>query len=160
MLFRSALGIRHVGKKTAKILARKYQNIDNLMNSDIETLANINDIGDIIAQSVYTYFHTDTSIDMINHLKELNLNMTYLGSEQVDKFFDSKTFVLTGTLVNITREEASEEIEKRGGKTSSSVSKKTDYVIVGSNPGSKYDKAQELGITILNEQELLEKIKQ
>ena len=155
-----ALGIRHVGKKNAKILAKKYQNIDNIINTDEETLANIRDIGDIIAKSVYAYFHNEEDMKIINGLKEVGVNMTYLGEEKIDSFFDGKTFVLTGSLTNITREDATSEIEKRGGKASGSVSAKTDYVIVGENPGSKYNKAQELGITILNEQEFLDKIKQ
>jgi len=155
-----ALGIRHVGKKNAKILAKKYQNIDNIINTDEETLANIRDIGDIIAKSVYAYFHNEEDMKIINGLKEVGVNMTYLGEEKIDSFFDGKIFVLTGSLTNITREDATSEIEKRGGKATGSVSAKTDYVIVGENPGSKYDKAQELGITILNEQEFLDKIKQ
>jgi DNA ligase (NAD+) len=155
-----ALGIRHVGKKNAKILAKKYQNIDNIINTDEETLANIKDIGDIIAKSVYAYFHNEDNMKIINGLKEVGVNMAYLGEEKIDSFFDGKTFVLTGSLTNITREDATSEIEKRGGKASGSVSAKTDYVIVGENPGSKYDKAQELGITILNEKEFLDKIKQ
>lgn len=153
-----ALGIRYIGKKTAKILALNYQNIDNLMNATYEELIKIPDIGEIIADSVYKYFKEEKNINLINKLKELGLNMNYLGNEQIDENFNNKTFVLTGTLEKLTRDEATTEIENRGGKVTSSVTKKTDYVVVGDKPGSKYDKALSLNIEIWTEEQLLEKL--
>lgn len=154
-----ALGIRHVGEKTAKILARNYQNIDNLMIATYEELSRINDIGEIIATSIVNYFQNDENIQLINKLKEYNVNMKYTSGVVIqDEEFSEKTFVLTGTLNNITRDEASEIIENMGGKVTGSVSKKTSVVIVGDNPGSKYDKAINLGIEIWQENEFLEKI--
>ncbi len=150
-----ALGIRYIGKKTAKILASNYQNIDNLMNASYEELVQIKDIGDVIADSVYKFFKEESNIKIINELKELGLNMNYLGTLKKDDKFNDKTFVLTGTLSKLTRDEATTEIENRGGKVTSSVTKKTDVVIVGENPGSKYTKAQELNIPIWSEEQLL-----
>ena len=149
-----ALGIRHVGKKTATILARKYENIDNLINTDYETLVDIPDIGEIIAASVYDYFKNQDNLEIIKKLKEHNVNMEFIGNKIIknDNFLD-KTFVLTGTLSDFSREEASELIIARGGKVTNSVTKKTNVVLVGENPGSKYDKAKSLNITIWNEDE-------
>ncbi len=155
-----AIGIRHVGEKTAKILAKHYKNMDNLINTTKEELSNINDIGDIIANSIVDYFKNEENIYLINKLKEYNVNMNYLGTNMIEKDeFHNKTFVLTGTLTNITREEATRIIESFGGKVSGSVSSKTSVVILGDQPGSKYDKARELGITIWQEEEFLDKIK-
>ena len=155
-----ALGIKEVGEKTAKIIATKFENIDNIMNASLEDLTKINDIGDIIAKSIYEYFKEEKNIELINKLKELNLNMNYLGEKIIEKeAFKDKTFVVTGTLTNYTRDEIKHIIEINGGKTSESVSKKTSVVIVGDNPGSKYDKAVSLGITIWHEEELDENLK-
>lgn len=153
-----ALGIRYIGKKTAKILAINYKNIDALINASYEELKDIKDIGEVIAKSVYDFFREDKNIEIINKLKELKVNMNYIGNIELDDNFSGKTFVLTGTLEKLTRDEATKEIENRGGKVTSSVTKKTDYVIVGENPGSKYNKAKELNITIWDEKQLLEKI--
>ena len=154
------LGIRNVGAKTAKILARYYKNIDNIMSASIEELTNINEVGPIIAKSVYEYFNNEENIKLIDKLKKIGINMNYINNsdyEEKDEFM-GKTFVLTGTLVSITRDKASEIIESLGGKVSSSVSKKTSAVIVGDSPGSKYDKAMELGIPIWQEEEFIQKI--
>ena len=153
-------GIRNVGAKTAKILAKNYKTLDNLMNATLEELTSINDIGEIIAKSIIDYFKNEENIKIINKLKELGINMNYInnsGYEEKDEF-KGKTFVLTGTLINITRDKASEIIENLGGKVSSSVSSKTSVVIVGASPGSKYDKALELGIPIWKEEEFINKI--
>ena len=156
-----ALGIRHVGAKTAKILARNYKNIDNLMKATYEELQIINDIGDIIAKSIIEYFNDEENIKLINKLKENNVNMTFDNSNyHENEQFSGKTFVLTGTLINTTRDEASALIESLGGKVSSSVSSKTSAVIVGDNPGSKYTKALSLNIPIWNEEEFLERTKE
>ena len=151
-----ALGIKHVGKKVAKIIASHYKNIDNLINATVEDIQAIDDIGEIIAKSIKDYFTDADNIEVINKLKNIGMNMTYIGEEiEIDENFKDKTFVLTGSLSVLTRNDASLEIEKRGGKTTSSVTKKTDYVIVGENPGSKYDKAKELNINILTEEEFV-----
>ena len=146
------LGIKHVGKKTAKILSEYFNTMDNLINADIETLSDIPDIGEVIASSIVDYFKNN--MNLINKLKEFNLNMNYIGKEKnINENFNGKTFVLTGTLSSMSRDEAKDLIESFGGINTSSVSKKTDVVIVGDSPGSKYDKAKELGITIWDEEE-------
>ena len=154
------LGIRNVGSKTAKVLAKYYKTLDNLMNASYEELVNISDIGDIIAKSIISYFSNEDNKNIITKLKQLGVNTTYInnsGYEEKDEF-KGKTFVLTGSLVNITRDKASEIIESLGGKVSSSVSSKTSVVVVGDSPGSKYDKALALGIPIWQEDEFLDKI--
>lgn len=153
------LGIPHVGAKTAKILARKYKELDNLMVATEEELTTIPDIGEIIAKSVIEYFNDNHHRSVVEELKEIGLNTKYLGQEvEENSEFNGKTFVLTGSLQLFTREEAEEKIEQLGGKAASSVSKKTSAVIVGSNPGSKYEKAKELGIPIWTEEEFKEKL--
>ena len=148
------LGIPHVGSKTAKILAQKFDTMDNLRNATYEQLVVIPDIGEIIAKSVINYFSDNHNSGIVDELKDLGLNMNYLGPKvKENENFVGKTFVLTGTLESMTREEAEEIIENFGGKVSSSVSKKTSAVIVGSNPGSKATKAQELGILVLTEED-------
>ena len=153
------LGIPHVGAKTAKLLAQKYKTLENLMQQTAEELEKTPDIGAIIAKSVVDYFKDEHHKAIIEELIELGLNTTYLGQEIVeDEEFAGKTFVLTGSLSLFTREEAKEKIESLGGKTSSSVSKKTGVVIVGENPGSKYEKARSLGIPIWTEEEFKDKL--
>ena len=147
------LGIRYVGKKTAKILARTYKNMDNLVNATYEELKSISDVGEVIARSVYDYFQNEANIKLVEKLKDLGINMDYLQEEEEKENFASKTFVITGTLSK-GRDEIRNMIESFGGKVSDSVSKKTDYVLVGDNPGSKYDKALKLGIRILKEDDL------
>lgn len=153
------LGIRHVGQKNAKILASHFKNMETLQKASYEELVKIRDIGEIIAKSVYDFFREPVHLEMIDTLRELGIQMEYLGKVTIDEDFAGKTFVLTGGLDQITREEAKEAIESRGGKTSSSVSKKTDVVIVGSDPGSKYEKAVSLEIPIWHEEEFLQKLK-
>ena len=152
-----ALGIRHVGKKTASILASYYKNMDSLMNASLEDLMNITDIGDKIALSIKEYFNDN--IELINNLKSLGINMNYIGKEKKEnELVKNKTFVLTGTLEKLTRNEAKDLIEQNGGNVTNSVSKKTDVVVVGLSPGSKYDKAQELGISIWDESEFIKNV--
>ena len=152
----TALGIRHVGSKASKLLARKYKNIDNLMHAELEDLSMINDIGSIVANSIVEFFSQQQTQDLIKKLKAGGVNTEAKEEENIDNRFEGKTFVLTGTLENYTRGEASNLIEKFGGKTSSTVSKKTDYVIAGEEAGSKLTKAQSLGVTILTETEFQE----
>ena len=155
----TSLGIRHVGVKGAKSLARIYKNIDGLMNASVESLALKEDVGLITAKSIYNFFKEEQNIDLINNLKEYGVNMKYSEETGKDNRFEGQTFVLTGKLENYSREEASELIEGFGGKTSSSVSKKTTYVLAGEEAGSKLEKAQQLGVRILTEQEFDEMIK-
>ncbi len=151
-----ALGIRYVGKKTGKILAKHFKNIDALMEADFDTLNAIRDVGDVIAKSVEDYFHNEENRQLIEELKSLGLNMQYLGTEtEEETVFSGRTFVLTGTLDSITRDEAKEKIESLGGNCTGSVSKKTNVVIAGHDAGSKLTKAEELGIEIWNEEEFL-----
>lgn len=150
-----AIGIPNVGEKTAKILAKNYKTIDNLMLATKEDLIKIKDIGDIVAESIINYFKVDKNIITIEKLRELNVNFNYLEREE-NNIFNGKRIVVTGSLTKYTRKEIEELIENSGGNTSSSVSKLTDYVVVGENPGSKKDKAKELNIPILTEEEFIE----
>ena len=155
------LGIPHVGSKTAKIIASHYHNIDNIMKATLEDLSSINDIGEIIAKSIVDYFQKEDNKIIIERLKQYGINMNYLGQKIIkDETFYGKTFVLTGTMTEYKRDEAKNLIENYGGKTSSSVSKKTDVVIAGAEPGSKYDKAVELGITIWSEEDFKKNIEE
>lgn len=155
------LGIPHVGSKTAKIIASHYHNIDNIMKATLEDLSSINDIGEIIAKSIVDYFQKEDNKIIIERLKQYGIKMNYLGQKIIkDETFYGKTFVLTGTMTEYKRDEAKNLIENYGGKTSSSVSKKTDVVIAGAEPGSKYDKAVELGITIWSEEDFKKNIEE
>ncbi len=150
------LSIRHVGTKTADILAREFKNIDNLMKASFDDLASIKDIGNTIAKSVYDFFKDENNINLINKLKEDGVNMSYLKEVSTEEtMFTGKTFVLTGSLERFTRDEAKIRIEELGGTVSSSVSKKTSVVIAGAEAGSKLTKAKDLGITIWDEEEFL-----
>ncbi|MFU2362405.1 MAG: NAD-dependent DNA ligase LigA [Clostridiales bacterium] len=151
----NSLGIRHVGVKLAKTLARYFKDMDKLIVATYEELRMIEDVGEITANTIYEFFRQDQTIDLINKLKQANVNMKAEIQENENGKFAGKTFVLTGSLEHYSREEASEIIEKMGGKTSSSVSKKTDYVLAGEDAGSKMKKAQELGITIISEEEFI-----
>lgn len=153
------LGIPHVGAKTAKLLAQKYKTLQKLMSASEEELTMIPNIGGIIAKSVVNYFQDEHHHAMVEELIDLGLNTTYLGQEIIEnEEFAGKSFVLTGSLTMFTRDEAKEKIESLGGKTVDSVSKKTSVVIVGEKPGSKYDKALQLGIPIWTEEEFKEKL--
>ena len=154
----TALGIRHVGKETADILTGQFPSLDELKNATLEQLSEVEGIGEIIAQSIYEYFHNENNLKLLEELKALGINPSAKAKPKSDKL-SGKTFVLTGTLENMTRDEASDIIKSHGGKTSSSVSKKTDFVLAGTNAGSKLDKAQNLGVIILTENDFLEMIK-
>jgi DNA ligase (NAD+) len=151
-----ALGIRHVGEATAKELAKTFQNIERLQNASIDELMSLNDIGGIVAHSIIDFFSEVHNQEVINQL--LLLGISYPINEnkaQVDNLvLLGKTFVLTGTMPNLTREQAKELIESCGGKVSSSVSAKTSYVVAGADAGGKLTKAEQLGVTIIDEDEL------
>ena len=156
----TALGIRQVGTKAAKMLAKKYKTMDNLQNANFESLSETEDVGEITANNIIEFFMQNQTIDTIEKLKAAGVNMQILSiDENQDNRFEGKTFVLTGSLEKYTRNEASALIEKFGGKVSGSVSKKTDYVLAGEDAGSKLTKAQSLGITILTEQQFEEMCK-
>ena len=154
------LGIRHCGGKVSKLICKKYANMDNIMNATLEDIANIPDCGEVIAKSIYEYMHDENNLKLIERLKELGLNMEYNMGDIKVNYFTNKKCVLTGTLSSMGRTEAKALIESFGGSLSESVSKKTDILILGDNPGSKYDKAKALGIYIMEEPEFLEKIKE
>ncbi|MBR3162906.1 MAG: NAD-dependent DNA ligase LigA [Clostridia bacterium] len=155
----TALGIRHVGSKASKTLAKKFKTIDNLAKADFETLSQIDDIGPIVANSIREFFMQEQTKDLIEKLKQAGVNTVDDSEENEDNRFEGMTFVLTGTLQNFTRGEATDIIENFGGKTSSSVSKKTTYVIAGEEAGSKLDKAEKLGVRVISEEEFENMIK-
>lgn len=149
-----AIGISGIGEKNAKILAKKFMNIDNLMNASLEDLTNISDVGPILANSIYYFFRNEDNIKLINDLKNIGMNMNYLGAQiKENEELLNKRIVVTGTLKKYTRDEIQNLIELNGGLWSTSVTKKTYAVIVGENPGSKYDKAKELNIPIWTEED-------
>ncbi|NLC87363.1 MAG: NAD-dependent DNA ligase LigA [Clostridiaceae bacterium] len=155
----TALGIRQVGTKAAKVLAKEFNTMEKLQNASLEELSNINDIGEITANSIVTFFDQEQTKDIILKLKNKGINMNAIKQEGTDDRFKNKTFVLTGSLEKYTRLEAGDIIEKFGGKISSSVSKKTDFVLAGEDAGSKLTKAQELGVNIISETEFEKMIK-
>ena len=149
-----AIGISGIGEKNAKILAKKFMNIDNLMNASLEDLTNISDVGPILANSIYNFFRDEDNIKLINDLKNIGMNMNYLGAQiKENEELLNKRIVVTGTLKKYTRDEIQNLIELNGGLWSTSVTKKTYAVIVGENPGSKYDKAKKLNIPIWTEED-------
>jgi len=154
-----ALGIRQVGAKTGKVLATRFGTMDNLMSATVEELTQVQDVGAVTAQSIADWFAMDQSRSMIEKLRSKGVNMT-CQIQVTDDRFAGMTFVLTGALTKFTRDQATEQIERFGGKASGSVSKKTSYVVVGENAGSKERKARELGITILSEDEFLSMIQE
>ena len=155
----NGLGIRHIGVKAAKSLAKNFKNIDNLQDASVESLLQIDDMGEIMAESVHEFFSQEQTKDLIGKLKSYGVNMKIEETSLIDNRFEGMIFVLTGGLENYSRKEAEDLIESFGGKTSSSVSKKTTYVLAGEDGGSKLTKAQSLGKTIINENEFIEMIK-
>lgn len=155
----TSLGISNVGQSAAKSLMRKFKSIDNLMDASYAQLIEVNDIGDISATAIIKYFKNPENREMINKLKDYGVNMEIIEEAGSDDRFADMTFVVTGTLPTLSRKQASELIEKHGGKVSGSVSKKTNYLVAGENAGSKLTKAQTLGIDVINEETLLEMVK-
>jgi DNA ligase (NAD+) len=149
----SGLGIPLIGEKAAKTLAKQFNSIDDLMSADVETLTQIDEIGDKMALSIIQYFDRSDSKKLIEDLRNLGVNLTSKLTSKVEGVFSGKTLVVTGTLVKYTRDEIKALIEQNGGKAAGSVSSKTDYVVVGENAGSKADKAKSLGIPIIDETE-------
>jgi DNA ligase (NAD+) len=153
-----ALGIPQVGASTGKQLAKSFKSMDNLKAAELSELVSIDDIGEVTAQNIINWFKSEQSIHLLRLLTDAGVNMNY-HETQTDQRFAGMTFVLTGTLTKYTRDQAAEIIEKLGGKSSSSVSKKTTYVLAGENAGSKLTKAQTLGISVITEEEFEEMIK-
>jgi DNA ligase (NAD+) len=150
-----ALGIRHVGEKAGKVLAEQFADMETLRQAGAEQLTAIDDIGAIIAESVVSYFANPLNLALIRRLAEAGVNMRGEHKTTVDSALSGKTVVISGTLPNIGREEAKEIIEQAGGKVSGSVSKKTDYLLLGENPGSKLEKAQSLGVAVIDWPDML-----
>lgn len=149
-----ALGIRHIGQKAAKLLCERFLSIENIIHATAEEIEQIDGFGHVMAVSAAEYFSHPQSLELLQHLKDLGVKMEPLQAVSVSgKLFAGKTFVLTGTLPTMKRSEAAKIIEENGGKTSSSVSKKTDYVLAGEEAGSKLTKAESLGVTIISEEE-------
>jgi len=151
-----ALGIGHVGEETAIVLANKFTSIDKLKSIDSNDLEKINDIGPMVAKSIHTWFQDPYNIKLLDKLTKAKISTIKMATPQINKSSNGKTFVLTGSLNTISRDEAKDKIRNLGGKISNSVSKITDYVIAGSNAGSKLDKATKLGIKTIGEKEFLE----
>jgi DNA ligase (NAD+) len=149
-----ALGIRNVGIKTATDLADHYKSLDSIKNASYEELLGVGDIGPIIAQDIVEFFHDEEILKAIDKLLAEGVTPIYESVETQESIFTDKTVVITGTIEGLSRKEIQEAVERMGGKVTGSVSKKTDFVIVGSNPGSKYNKAVELGIEIIDEERL------
>lgn len=152
------LGIKEVGEKMAKVLAKRYKSLDALRNATVEELQEIPDVGPVAAQSIYGYFHDETNLKQIEDLRSSGVNFLYLGTDAIDvnSYFYGKTIVLTGNLERHTREEMTDILEGIGAKVAGSVSRKTDIVIAGPGAGSKLEKARELGIEIMDEQTALD----
>lgn len=155
----NALGIKQVGIKAAKVLAKKYKTMEELSNASFESLALTDDVGEITANNIIEFFAQEQTKDIIKRLKNLGVNMESLQEDNIDNRFEGKIFVLTGALEKYSRKEAEDLIEKYGGKTSSSVSKKTSYILAGEDAGSKLTKAQELGVVIITEKEFEDMVK-
>ncbi|CFY01816.1 Zinc-finger, NAD-dependent DNA ligase C4-type [Syntrophomonas zehnderi OL-4] len=156
----TALGIRHIGAKTARLLTREINNIDELGQLSIEQLTAIPEIGPKMAASLVNFFAEENNLATLERLKEAGVNTQETETAPAKQPLAGRNFVLTGTLKGMTRQEAAEKIEALGGKTSSSVSQKTDYLLLGADPGSKYDKAVQLGVAILEEDEFLKMLRE
>ncbi len=155
-----AIGIRYVGIGAARILAKRFGSIEALSKATQEELEAIDEVGPRIAQSIVDYFAHKDNQELIARLKAAGVNVRDRETEAAPQHLAGKTFVVTGTLVSLSRDQVKEKILEHGGKVSGSVSKKTDYVVVGENPGSKFTKAQELGVRTINEEELLGLLKE
>jgi DNA ligase (NAD+) len=152
-----ALGIRFVGERTAEFLAEHYGSLDALMKAGVEELQDVNEVGPRIAESIRGFFDEPRNLELVEKLRKAGLRFTGKKKERGTQLA-GKTFVLTGTLANYSREEARKMIEAAGGRVSGSVSKKTDYVVAGEEAGSKLDKARELGVAVIDEKKMLQLI--
>jgi DNA ligase (NAD+) len=153
-----ALGIRHVGIGAARILAKNFDSIEQIKDAKAEELEDIDEIGPVIAESIVGFFQERHNRDLLSRLKQAGIRLKKENNHENEKFLDGKKFVFTGSLNNYTRSEVKDLVEKAGGRAVSSVSSKTDYLVIGDNPGSKYDKAQQLDVEILSEAEFKDMI--
>lgn len=153
-----ALGIRHVGEKLSLTLAERFRNIDSLMSASFEELSSVEEVGPVIADSIVKFFAQESVKNLISKFKEIGINMNYVFTQSENRKLKGMTFVFTGELKSMTRQQASEKVVSLGGKESSSVSSKTSYVVVGEDPGSKLEKAKKLGVKIIGESEFLKLI--
>ncbi|WLS85290.1 NAD-dependent DNA ligase LigA [Lactobacillus apis] len=164
-LLLTGLGIDHVGAKAARLISQKFKNMAKIMEADVQEVAAIDTIGMTIAESLTTYFAQDEVVELVEELQASGVNMDYLGETEEhiedipDNYFKGKTVVLTGTLSHFTRSEFTKKLQALGAKVTGSVSKKTDYVIYGKDAGSKYTKAQKLGVALLTEEEAVAQVK-
>jgi len=151
-----ALGIRHVGESTARDLAKHFGSLDRILDASVEQLLEVNDVGPVVAQSIHTFFAQPHNVEVVEQLRACGITWAEDDgtADKTPKPLLGKTFVLTGTLATLSRDEAKDLIEAAGGKVSGSVSKKTHYVVAGAEAGSKLDKAQELGVAVLDEEGL------
>lgn len=154
-----SLGIDHVGEETGFVLAKKFKNLKNIEEAGLEELQNVPDVGPVVAQSIHSWFQKPYNKNILSKFKKEGVHITEEKDTKESAKFAGKTFVLTGTLETLGRDEAKEKIRELGGDVSGSVSKNTDYVVAGSEPGSKYDEAQKLGVKIIDEKEFLNMIK-
>ncbi len=154
-----SLGIDHVGEETGFVLAKKFKTLKNITEAGLEELQNVPDVGPIVAQSIYNWFQKPYNKNILSKFKKAGVHIIEERATKKSTKFSGKTFVLTGTLETLGRDEAKEKIRGLGGDVSGSVSKNTDYVVAGSEPGSKYDEAKKLGVTIINEGEFLNMVK-
>ncbi len=161
-LLLTGLGIDHVGAKAARLICRKFKNLSKIMAAGVQDIAEIDTIGMTIAESLTTYFAQPSAQKLVEELQESGLNMNYLGADEPeeikDNYFKGKTVVLTGKLAHYTRSEFTKKLQALGAKVTGSVSKKTNYVIYGKDAGSKYTKAQKLGVPLLTEEEAIAQI--
>jgi DNA ligase (NAD+) len=148
-----ALGMRFVGERTGQLLAEHFASLPKLAQASVEELEEVGEVGPKVAQSIADFFSESANRKLVERLKDEGLNMTEKRAAPLDTRFAGRTFVFTGALAKRSRDESGAEVTRHGGKVTSSVSKQTDYVVVGAEPGSKYDKARSLGVTILNEDE-------
>ena len=155
----TGLGIRYVGKVTAKTLAEHIRCVEDLEKWSVEELESLHDIGYVVARSIYDFFHNEQNINMIKELKRLGVQTCKEEEEKIQHIFDGKTFVFTGALKCCSREVAQEIVERLGGHATGSVSRKTSFVVVGENPGSKFRRAQQLGVKTINEEQFIQMIK-
>jgi len=151
----NAISIRHVGQRVAQILARRFGSIDALMAAELDTIGNINEIGPVIAQSVYDYFRSDEGVELVRQLRDAGVSLQSSAEDAVDASgpFAGKTVVVTGSMTKYSRDEIERRIEQMGGRAASSISKKTDFLIAGDAAGSKLEKARSLGVHVLTEAE-------
>jgi DNA ligase (NAD+) len=152
-----ALGIRNVGEKTALDLVNHFGSLEKIMNASIEELSSVKDIGPVVAESIYKWFRDKKNLEILKKIKEVGIKIITINSSDNLKL-KGKSFVFTGTLSSMSRQEAKKRVIEQGGEVSESVSKKTDYVVVGENPGSKLKKALGLGVKIIKEEDFLKMI--